>query len=236
MKTIHLISAGAAQSLATQLKAPFEAQHDCSISTTFGAVGIMKDRLLGGAPCDVLIITEALITQMVVSGDIMAGTARTLGPVKTGVSVKTGEPHPDVSTPAALTAALKAAKGIYFPDPVKSTAGIHFMQVLNELGLHDELADRLRPFPNGATAMKAMAASTETGLLGCTQLTEILYTEGVALVAPLPIEFELATVYSAGVCTRAGEPALALLLIERLAGRESAALRSACGFETDQAA
>ena len=58
---------------------------------------------------------------------------------------------------------------------------------------------RLRPYPNGATAMRALAGARRTSPIGCTQVTEILNTPGVALVGPLPKQFELATVYTAGV-------------------------------------
>jgi molybdate transport system substrate-binding protein len=79
--------------------------------------------------------------------------------------------------------------------------------------------------------MTAMAKSTEKGLLGCTQDTEILYIEGVDLIADLPQEFELATVYTAAVCSKAKEPQAAAELIALLAGSESATLRIECGFE-----
>ena len=39
--------------------------------------------------------------------------------------------------------------------------------------------------------MREMAASDEGNAIGCTQITEIKYTPGVALVGPLPVEFEL---------------------------------------------
>jgi molybdate transport system substrate-binding protein len=162
---------------------------------------------------------------------VAAGTERALGVVKTGIAVKTGEARPAVATRAELKAALQAASGIYFPDAVKSTAGIHFMNVLKQLGLDQELADRLRTFPNGAAAMTAMAQSKEKGLIGCTQDTEILYIEGVALIADLPKEFELATVYTAAVCTDAKAPDAAAALIGLLAGAEVASLRLECGFE-----
>ena len=60
MKNINLLSGGAAQGLVTQLEDRFEALHQCSIDASFGAVGMMKDSLLAGAPCDVIILTEAL--------------------------------------------------------------------------------------------------------------------------------------------------------------------------------
>jgi molybdate transport system substrate-binding protein len=231
MNTTHLLSGGAAQALVTRLQDRFKALHGHTIDATFGAVGMMKDKLTGGAPCDVLILTDSLIRQLTDSGHVAAGTARALGVVKTGIAVKTGQPRPAVSTPEELKAALQAAQGIYFPDPVKATAGIHFMNVLKQLGLDQTLADRLRTFPNGAAAMTALAQSSETGLIGCTQDTEILYIEGVDLIADLPKAFELATVYTAAVCTRANSPEAAAQLIDLLGSAETAALRAECGFE-----
>ncbi len=231
MNTLQLISAGAAQALVTRFQERFMALHGYAIEPTFGAVGLMKDKLLGGAPCDVLILTDTLIAQLTSSGQLAAGTAQALGVVKTGIAVKTGEARPAVATRAELKAALQAANGIYFPDAVKSTAGIHFMNVLKQLGLDQELADRLRTYPNGAAAMTAMAQSTEKGLIGCTQDTEILYIEGVDLIADLPKEFELATVYTAAVSTAAKAPQGAAELIGLLAGSETATLRTECGFE-----
>lgn len=228
---LHILSGGAAQGLVTQLQDRFLAQHHFGIAGTFGAVGLMKDGLLAGQPCDVAILSQALIAELVESGHVQAGSACALGAVKTGVAVKTGEPRVDVGSSAALKAALQAARGIYFPDPVKATAGIHFMRVLRELGLEAELAARLRPYPNGATAMKAMAECDEPGLLGCTQVTEILFTPGVDLVATLPKAFELATVYTAAVCTASRNAQAASELVALLSSPDTAAARLACGFE-----
>jgi molybdate transport system substrate-binding protein len=231
MSSLHLLSGGAAQGLVTPLQGQFFSEAGRGIEATYGAVGLMRDKLLAGAPCDVLILTQALIEQLTASGQVRAGSARPLGLVRTGIAVKSGEPFPRVDTPAALKAALLAASGIYFPDPVKATAGIHFMNVLRQLGIDAELASRLHVFPNGATAMGAMAQARETGLIGCTQATEILFAPGVELVAPLPKEFELATVYTAAVCTQSEQPQAAALLIDMLAGKAAAELRRKGGFE-----
>jgi len=76
-----------------------------------------------------------------------------------------------------------------------------------------------------------MARCDESGLIGCTQVTEILYTPGVSLVAPLPQAFELATVYTAAVSSQADSPQAAAALIALLISPSSAALRAAGGFE-----
>ena len=231
MNTLHLLSGGAAYGLVAKLEDRFAAENDCRIAGTYSAVGLMRDQLLEGAPCDVVILTAALIAQLEASGHVVAGSARRLGSVKTGVAVKVGETLPALATPEELKATLRNARGIYFPDPVKSTAGIHFMGMLRQLGIAAELAARLRPFPNGATAMGEMAQCDESGLIGCTQVTEILYTPGVQLVAALPQAFELATVYTAAVSRSADQAQAANAFIALLASPENAALRSAVGFE-----
>ncbi len=228
---LYLLGGGAAQGLVARLQEQFERSSGCTIQATFGAVGLMKDRLLAGAPCDVLILTQALTAQLEASGHLVAHSGCALGRVKTGIAVKDGAPWPAVDSPTALKAALLAAQGIYFPDPQKATAGIHFMGVLKRMGIADELAQRLHVFANGAMAMAALAQAPGERLIGCTQVTEILYTPGVRLVAPLPSAFELATVYTAALCASAQQARQAAELIALLGSNGVAALRQQAGFE-----
>ncbi len=229
--TLDLLCAGAAQGLVKALQPRLRAEAAAEVAGRFGAVGAMKEALLAGAPCDLMIVTDKMVGELVEAG-VLRGDSRTpLGRVRTGIAVRRGAPHPDVSTPQALKAALLAADAIYFPDAVRSTAGIHFAGVMRELGVHDQLEPRFRTFPNGATAMRELAANEMPRLIGCTQVTEIRYTEGVELVAPLPARFELATVYTAAVSATAAEPALAARFIAMLAGADARALREAGGFE-----
>ena len=227
---IHLLSGGAAQGLVNDLKPSIEVATSTMMSSTFGAVGLMKQKLIEGAPCDVVILTAALIEQLTASGHVLAGSARHLGPVKTGVAVKSGSPWPQVETAEQLKAAMLAATGIYFPEPQLATAGIHFMKVLNGLGIADTVASKLRPYPNGNTAMNAMAACDDPQVIGCTQVTEILITAGVDLVANLPIEFELATMYTAGVRSTSTCAQQAQAMIDILTSSEHANLRARGGF------
>ena len=233
MPSLHLISGGAAQGLVGQLESRFRLETGLDIAATFGAVGLMQDKLLAGDKCDVVILTDALISQLEQQGQVLAASGCALGVVRTGVAVKTGRPLPAVDSAAALAALLRASAGIYFPDPVKATAGIHFMKVLRALELDEELSARLRPYPNGAAAMHAMAQSLDHAVVGCTQVTEILYTPGVRLAGVLPKEFELATMYTAAVCSSAQEPNAAAALVEMLVSDASKPLRMAGGFEID---
>ncbi len=229
--TLHLLSAGAAQGLARAIEPVFTAETGAMLDARFGAVGAMQQLFDAGEPCDVIVLTAALIDALAASGAVRDETRATLGRVRTGIAVRVNDPAPDVTTPDALRAALLAADAIFVPDTERSTAGIHVAKVLRELGIDAAVRDRLRTFPNGAAAMRELAASSNTKLIGCTQHTEILYTPGVRLVAPLPRQFELATEYVAAVTSRAADPALAARLVHALAGAHAQALRAAGGFE-----
>jgi molybdate transport system substrate-binding protein len=229
---LKMLCAGAAKGLVEAVRAQFASAHGASISARFGAVGSMKEALLAGEPCDLMIVTAPMIDSLAGDGYLDGASRLPIGRVRTGIAVRSGEPIPDISTEAALKALLLATEGLYFPDPTRSTAGIHFAGVLRKLELHALLEPRFRTYPDGAAAMRALASSPEPRLAGCTQVTEIIYTDGVSLAGPLPQAFELATVYAAAVTSKAAEPRLARRLIEVLAGADAARLRIDGGFES----
>lgn len=230
MSVVHILSGGAAAAVVKGVQPQFERETGAAIQATFSAVGQMRDQLVAGSPCDLVILTRPLIAQLVASGHVVAGSERSLGLVRTGVAVRAGAQHPAIGNREQLAAAFRAAREIYYPDPEKATAGIHFMNVLKALGLDQELKAAFRPFPNGATAMAAMAKSSEAAAIGCTQETEINYTQGVELIGSLPKAFELATDYTLGLCTGARQPALAQKLADLVAGPASAEIRRQGGF------
>ena len=228
---LNLLSGGAAQSVVNALAGEFRAATGFELACSFGAVGAMKEKLLAGAPADLLILTQALIAELAAGGKVLPESSADLGRVRTGVAVRTGDPVPDIASAGSLRSALLAAGGIFFPDPLKATAGIHFARVLDTLGIRVEIAPRLKTYPNGATAMHELAQAQGARLLGCTQVTEILNTPGVTLAGLLPREFELATVYCVGVCTGAANPEAARRFAALLTGESSRALRTKAGFE-----
>jgi molybdate transport system substrate-binding protein len=227
--TLHILSGGAAMGLVDRLRPAFEAQHGCRISGTYGAVGLMREKLLAGEPCDLLILSQSLITNLEGSGHADVASSRPVGHVKTGIALMEGRAPVTVRNEADLKALLASASALYFPDPAKATAGIHFMKVLKSMGLDRDTA-KLRPYPNGNTAMAAMAKAGDPNAIGCTQVTEIIITPGVKLTGLLPPPHELSTVYTASVAKSAKQAQLAQALIARLTAAEHAETRRISGF------
>jgi molybdate transport system substrate-binding protein len=223
---LRFVSAGAAYGLvqAVAKHAGYEA------AGSFGAVGAMLERLQAGETCDVVILTKAQVAKLSAEGAVDASTVADLGAVPTSLAVREGRAVPDVSSAAALREALLAADAIFFPDPSKATAGIHFAKVVEQLGIADTVAARFRTYPNGATAMASLAHALGNAI-GCTQSTEILATPGVRLIAPLPPGCELRTTYTAAVSARAQAREEAARFVALLGGEAQRPARRAAGFE-----
>jgi len=227
---LALLCAGAAKGLVAAIAPAFTAETGVAIDGTYGAVGALREKLKGGARCDAIVLSAAMIACLEKEGFVAPGRSMPVGSVATAIAVAKGAPRPAIGDGDALRATLLGATRLYFPDPERATAGIHFKDVLRRLGVADAVAGRCATFENGAAAMAALASPGDPGAIGCTQATEILYTPGVELMGTLPPGFALATLYSAAVCRHARAPEGAQRLVDMLAGPASRAARELCGF------
>jgi molybdate transport system substrate-binding protein len=228
---LRLLSAGAAKGIVEALTPTWRHESGAEIIATFGAVGAIQETLDAGTSCDVIVLTQKMIGALAAEARVQVDTIAPLGAVRTGIAVRDGDKLPDINDAAALRAALIAARAIYFPDPERATAGVHFMNVLRSLGIDGDVASHLRPFANGATAMRALADEGQRGDIGCTQMTEIRYTRGVTAVGALPSGLDLSTVYAAAVTHHAEQPDIAQRFIALLTGPQSKDIRVAGGFD-----
>jgi molybdate transport system substrate-binding protein len=230
MKNLNILSGGAARGLVASLASAFKGKTGFDIAGEYGAVGAMADKLRQGMPTDIIILTAALVAKLADEKLVLPASIADVGLVETAVAVRAGDPKVDVGDAAGLRAVLLAADAIFVPDTKASTAGIHVAKVLAQLGIAVDVAERLKIYPNGATAMRHLASSDAARPIGCTQSTEIIATPGIVLSGPLPPGCELKTMYTAGVTTRAANAAAAQALIELLISPDALDLRTRAGF------
>jgi molybdate transport system substrate-binding protein len=233
MAEIRVLSAGAAQAVVEAIAADHRRETGCAISGEFGAVGVIRQRVLDGAAADVIILTRAMLDELEASGHVARGTRADLGKVGTGVAVRAGTPVPDVSTAQKLRERLVASSRVVCPDPAIATAGKVVMQVLERLGAAETVRSRMQHFPNGYAAMRWLAESRGRDELGITQITEILANPGVTLVGPLPGDLQVKTVYAAGVAARCAEDGAAREFLARLASPDGRKVLAKAGYEID---
>ena len=230
MSNLNILSGGAAQGLVGSLAPRFKQLTGFDISGEFGAVGAMAEKLRQGTPTDIVILTAAIVKKLAEEHRVDPGSIADVGLVETAVAVRAGDPKVTVGDEAGLRAALLAADAIFVPDIQASTAGIHVAKVLQRLGIAEQVASRLKIHPNGATAMRHLAASDALRPIGCTQSTEIISTPGVVLSGSLPPGYELATMYTAAVTTQAAHAEQAQALIGLLTAAGHRGVRERAGF------
>jgi len=230
MSALNILSGGAAQGLVDSLAAKFKEQTGLDISGAFGAVGAMATKLREGTPADILVLTSALIVTLANENLVDRTSVKDVGRVETALAVRDADPLVSAGDAASLRAVFLAADAIFVPDTKASTAGIHVAKVLQQLGIADEVANRLKIYPNGATAMRQMAESDAKRPIGATQATEIIATKGIKLSGALPKGCDLATVYTAAVTKKAAHAREAQVLIDLLTAADQRPLRERAGF------
>lgn len=234
MATLRILSAGAAQAVTERVIEAFRRDTGNDVAAEFSAVGAMKARVTSGEPVDVIILTRAMIDELVAGGFVAPGSRFDLGQVGTGVAVRAGTPAPDVASAEALRKAILASARVVCPDPAVATAGKVVMALMDKLGIAAEVSSRMTFFPNGYAAMGWLAASGAAQDLGITQVTEILPNKGVTYAGPLPAELQMKAVYSAGVAGNAPEAQLAIDFIARFAGPSARAMLAEAGYELER--
>jgi len=232
MTKLNILSGGAAHGLVGSLASKFKALTGLDIEGEFGAVGAMADKLRAGTPADIVVLTAAKIAELARENLVVGASISDIGMVETALAVRASDPLVTADDAATLREVFLAADAIFVPDTKVSTAGIHVAKILQQFDIAGDVAARLKIFPNGATAMRHLAASDAVRPLGCTQSTEIINTPGVILSGSLPPGCELSTIYTAAVAMRAINARQAEDLIDLLIGADQDTLRQRAGFLT----
>jgi molybdate transport system substrate-binding protein len=210
---VRVYAAGAAQKGVQALAADFEAKTGHKIVATYDTVGALRDKVLGGEAPHIIILSSAGLKALEDKGRLKANSRVDLGRTGVGLMGLPGAANSgvqDISTPEKLKATLLAAKSIAHADPARgATAGTHFRKIIGELGIADQLKDRIIVVPFGGAIAEQVAAGVFE--IGVSQATEIVPNTKVRFLGFLPDALQLWTVYGAGVVD-GGEPAAAEFL------------------------
>ena len=179
-----------------------------SMGTTTNAIPVRLER---GEPADVLIMVGYALSDLTTKGKVAPDSRVDLANSPIGVAVKSGAPHPDISTADAVRRMLIAAKTIAYSD---SASGVYVStEMFDKLGIRDEMKDKARMIP--ATPVGEIVAQGEAEI-GFQQISELKPVKGIDIVGPLPAGLQKITVFSAGIATGAKEPEAGKALIKFL--------------------
>jgi molybdate transport system substrate-binding protein len=216
---ITLIAPGGIRAAVEQLIPGFEHKTGHKVKATFGSGLGTKQQVAKGEPFDVPIV-QPPYPEVLASGNVVAGSAKTLASVSVGVAVRQGAPKPDISTAEAVRRTLLAAKSVAYPNPAGgAAAGVSFDETLKKLGIADQMQPKLKRAQGGAGAMTMVAkGEADIGLTFVSEMDE----PGIDIVGPLPKDISTPTTLVGFISSHAKDPAAARALVDYLSSPEAA--------------
>jgi len=106
-------------------------------------------------------------------------------------------------------------------------SGIHFANLINQIGIGDEVARKARIF-DGVVGQLAARGEVE---IAVQQVSELMLAGGIDIVGVIPEPLQKVTVFSAGVFAASARPAAAGLFIDALRAPQVAAVMRKQGLE-----
>lgn len=210
-KNLLLFSSNSTRAVLAELLPQFERATGTRVATSFDPALVMLKRIDAGETADLAVLGQAAVDALAASRKIIPESRRTLARCGVGVGVRAGAPKPDVSSTAALKAALLAAKSI--AHTTSGASGIHFSGVVERLGIADEV--RAKAVTNQGGLIGELVVRDEAEL-AIQQIPELLAVPGVELVGPLPQELQSISVVTAGIFAGTQHAAAAKALIDFL--------------------
>lgn len=230
-QTIHGMTSGAFTAAYRQLVPVYERQTGNKVESAFGAsMGAAPDaipqRLARGEPADVVILAVDGLERLVQAGHVRPGSRQDLVLSRIALAVRAGQPVPPIGTVEELRAALLAAPSIAYSA---SASGVYYeTELLQRLGIAAEVMPKSRRIYServGTVVARGDAA------LGLQQVSELVPIPGITMVGPLPEPVQRATIFAAGICTRAQNPEGAMDLLRFFRSAEAAPVIRATGLD-----
>ena len=208
----------------------FERETGNKLVISYGATGGLLNRVKNGEAADVVIVTAPALDSVVKLGKIVEQGRTPIAQTGVGIAIRRGAPRPDISSAEALKRTLLAAKSIAYSDPAGGGAsGIVFAQVVEKLGIAEQLKPKTKLVPAGGSS-GTLAASGEVEI-AVQMISELMPVAGAEVVGPLPPGLQSLTVFSAGVSANAANPAAAKQLILFLSSPAAAPVLREAGLE-----
>jgi molybdate transport system substrate-binding protein len=178
-----------------ELKPQFEGATQHKLTLAFGTAVPLKRQIEAGETFDVVILTPALVEDLVKQGKVAPGTQSDVAKAGIGVAGRAGAVKPDIGTAEAFRRALLNAKSIVYSKEGQS--GTYMASLIERLGIAAEMKPKtVLETRSGHSAIAVVEGKAE---LGFALISEILPVSGAELVGPLPAELQNYVVFTAGI-------------------------------------
>ena len=205
-----------------ELAPRFEAATGHKVNLIVAPSGQLVKKVQAGEVADLLIANASNIDALIKDRKV-TGERIDIARAQVGLSIKAGNPRPDISTPAAVRKALLDAKAISYS--AGGLSGNNFEFAMNKLGILDEVKAKAK----SASPAARLVVSGEADI-AVQQISELIAVEGSELLGPLPAELDQVTQFSMGVLADSKQQELARAMLNYLRTPEAQTVIKAKGL------
>jgi molybdate transport system substrate-binding protein len=224
-RPLKLLSSMAAREVLAELIKGFAAQTGQPVEAQAAGGVEVAQRIQRGEAADVVVLSDTAIDKLIAAAQLRPGRVDL---VKSGVAiaVRSGANRPDISTEAAVKAAVSAASSVSYST---GPSGVYLEKLFERWGILEAIRPRIVVPPPGIPVGSLVADGRAA--LGFQQLSELLNVAGVDLLGPLPAAIQTITTFSAGISVRCDQPQLAAQLLDYLRLPAAAGVKQRYGME-----
>lgn len=223
---IRIISSMATKQVLAELIAEFKPTSSFDVVLeSVGGVDAAK-RVQAGEAFDIVILAANAIETLTKDGKVVAGSRVDLAKSGVSIAVKSGTPHPDVSTEEAVKAAVLAAPTVSYST---GPSGVHLVKLFERWGIAEEIKPRIVQAPPGVP-VGSLVAKGEVAL-GFQQLSELVNLAGIDVLGSLPDAIQIITTFSAGLASASTQPEAVRALLDFMVSPASADAKRRNGVE-----
>ena len=159
----------------------YEKSSGNTVTVSADSAKAMVARIRGGESGDVLVLGNGAVKELTEAGFINGATRRGFARAIVGVGVRSGTPHPDISSVDAFRKTLLAARAI--AHTVHGASGMYIPTLLEKLGIAAEMKAKTVTRPGGYIGKVVVEGEADIALQ---QIPELLAVPGLDCVGPVP--------------------------------------------------
>ncbi|MGI4941757.1 MAG: substrate-binding domain-containing protein, partial [Janthinobacterium lividum] len=168
------------------------------VETQLAPTNVLLERIAAGARGDIAILTDTAVDDLSASGVLDGASRVTLARSHVGLAVRQGAMRPDISTAAAVAAALSGARSVALSRT--GASGVFMTGLLVRLGIADEVNRKATVISSGLTGERIVSGAAD---LAVQQMSELMAVPGLDILGRLPPEIEGVSVFTAALFTGA---------------------------------
>lgn len=178
----------------------------------------LEQRLISDAPADLFVQVTSVMDDIIGRGKVVEGSSRIFARAAVGLSVKSGAPWPDISTPEAFKRTLLDARSICYS---LGGSGIVAARAIEKLGIAEQM--KSRTVHSDGTPAAGYVARGESEI-AIQQINVSTPVAGTDYVGNLPGDLHEYVVFAVAIMAVAKEQEAATAFIEFVASPQAGAL------------